>query len=169
MCKVSSNIEDSQNQFCQIVIDDSAGLPGSSLIQILMLILQHVPAKWIVIEAVECGGEMREELMAGDPSLDMPVTELMTKASSINQFDWGDFFLFEDEQRAKSNLSRIQHMSNTGRFESLIRESLATIRAVDGGYLYLYTRIAPLVNAVANTYANCKVKRGKLENLNFPW
>lgn len=163
---MNNNLDDGESQFCQIVIRDSTHLTGASLIKALELVLKHVLAQWVVVQNLECGGEARVELMSENLSKGIAVRELLIKATGIDQFDWGYFFLFEDEQKATA-ISLPQPPSE--KFQSLVRQSLTTLGAVDSNYFYIYTRNASLVNAVANTYANCEVKRGRLENLNFPW
>lgn len=145
-----------------VTVDDTPKLlPGKSIIDVLQLLSSIVKFNFVITDEVEGLGREICNLQDKRNSI-IEFDEIFQLICDINQFEWGDFFLFKEYPKNWSN-------SKGELYPSIIAKSDTTVRAIDNQYIYIYTPYQELVEALKNTYIVEGVKVGSLDILDYPY
>ena len=145
-----------------VTVDDPHFLPGQSIYKLIELLLSKVLYKFVILFDIEGAGndgliysfQQQENAVIG-------LNEFLKKLSHIIQFDWGDFYLFEEYPSHWLNTNREYYYNRMGL-------TYTTIRAVDGQYIYVYTRKQEIVELITSNYITESVKTNFLNRLEYP-
>ncbi len=148
----------------QIIINDPECLPGRIIYDIIQILLQQVEFKFIILNDIE--GAAQDWLMPKLFSLENEVLNIenfLNIVCEVQQFDWGDFFLFKEYPVKWSNPQKIT-------YPYVIMQTDTTLRAVDDQYVYIYTPHQKIVDALVSTnYTIESIKTDVLEKLEYPF
>lgn len=150
--------KNSKSLWYLITIVDPDCLPGTSIFNAIQLLLKVSDFKFVVMDYLYGAGI--SSLVEKENTI-LAVEEVMSKLCEVKQFDWGDFFLFKDYP---------QHWQNSRKllYPPIIAQTDATVRAVDDGYIYIYTPDPEIANAVKENYEIESISIDDLENLSYP-
>ncbi len=144
-----------------ITTDDPAFLAGTSISEIIHIILQIIEFKFIVLHDIQ-GAAEAVSLLEEKENQVMLLSDFMKIVPEVIQFDWGDFFLF---QKYPIHWNDVRE----GPYSSIIAQTDTTIRAVDDQYIYVYTPCKKIVEVIKEKYEIESIKTDILENLDYPY
>jgi hypothetical protein len=151
-----------EEKWCQIEIEDEAALSGPSLIRLLRTLADALPVRAVVVTGAEGAGPDFVAMFPKDGVIELDMSEFVSRASRVVQFDWGDFHLLG----AKGELTDLEP---TTPYEQVLPRTLATVRAVDDTYFCVYTRSDRAVEEVTRAYPTAKLHARRLQDLDFPY
>ena len=145
-----------------ITMVDHEGLPGKNISKAINLLLKVIKFKFVIVDYISGGGKLGViySLQKMQNQI-MNVHDLLDMLLKVDQFDWGDFYLFaeypENWDNPKGEL-----------YPYVIAQADTTVRAVDDGYIYIYTPYSSIVNAIQENYKIESITIDNLENLDYP-
>lgn len=146
----------------QIVIDDAPKfLPGKSFIDMFKLLSSKIEFNFIITDEMDGLGKEISVLKEKCDTV-IKFNEIFDLIYNVNQFEWGDFFLFKEYPQNWSNPKGTM-------YPSLIAQSDTTVRAVDNQYFYIYTPYREIVEVLKNNYVLESVEIGPLDILDYPY
>jgi hypothetical protein len=149
----------------EIVIDDAPRcLPGTSIHDLIILIMKSIELNYIVTDDVEGGMLLYFQEIEHIPTA---ITDVLPKFVNVVQFDWGDFFLYKNYPSGWESLegSSTRELD----YDELIQETDVTVRAVDDQYMYVYTKDEKIVKVIADNYVTESIKFAPIESYIFPY
>ena len=149
------------NSWMQIEIQDPDGLSGRSLVRLLRSLSILLPVHAIAVRDVEGSGEGINKFIRSGDVLCFELDDFIQTASRMVQFDWGDFFLLKTADECHG-------VNDTTAYAAVLPRALATVRAVDSEYFYVYTTNAAAGTALMQEYQRAKSITTDLEALTFP-
>jgi len=141
-----------------ITITDPNGLPGKSIFDVILILRRFIEFKFVIIDDII--GATASILLDKENTI-MKTEDLLKIICDVTQFDWGDFFLFKKYPKNWINSKKIK-------YHDVISQTDTTIRAIDDGYIYIYTPFQEIVDVIKNNYEIESIKTGSLENLDYP-
>ena len=149
--------------WCLITIDDPDFLSGKSIFNVVQLILKYMKINYVIINDVDGSGKdwLISNLQKNQNSI-LKIDDFLNILCEVNQFDWGDFFLFKEYPKDCS-------FSQEKSYSYVIAQTDVTIRAVDNQYIYIYTPYEEIIEAVKNKYTIESLRLDSLENLDYPY
>jgi hypothetical protein len=141
-----------------IVIDDPTFLSGETFFNLIHLILEVVNFKFTILDYID--GSKVSPLIEKENDI-IKVEDLLEILPSVQQFDWGDFFFFENYPTNWDN-------SKKELYPYVICQTSTTLRAVDSQYIYIYTPSLQIMNLIKENYNIESVKIGLLNELDYP-
>jgi hypothetical protein len=91
----------------------------------------------------------------------MDIKDLLKVLNDVEQFDWGDFFLFKEYPNQWNNPGEEP-------YPYVVAQSDTTVRAIDDTYIYIYTPYPEIVKAIQENYLLESIKSDTLDNLDYP-
>jgi len=144
--------------WCLITIEDPNFLPGKSIQEVVKLFLDKIEFKFATFDYID--GALTGELEEKESTI-LTVTDLMEKLLHVEQFVWGNFFLFKESPETWVAQKYID-------YPLVIAQTDTTIRAVDGQYIYIYTPYQELVDLLKTNYVIESITEGPLNTLQYP-
>jgi hypothetical protein len=142
----------------QVEICDPSALSGDSVVRLLTELATLLPVARVVVSRAEGSGPGFNALFPELMELDVPT--IVSHAQQVTQFDWADFFLVDTP-------GAVADVSPSGDYREILPRTLATVRAVDDTYFYLYTRDRATAETVARTHIGAKIDARRIEDLDF--
>ncbi len=141
-----------------ITIVDPKNLPGESILTLIKLLLKVVKYEFVILDYIYGAGIL--PLIEKENNV-ITINELMNMLPEVKQFDWGDFFLFKEYPK---------HWNNNTKelYPYVIAQTDTTIRAVDDGYIYVYTPYPIVADIIKKKYEIESLKIDMLEKLDYP-
>lgn len=151
------------NKWNFLIIKDPHFLTGKSVLSLFETVTQIVNFEYIVINDINGSGKdwLISSLQDKENSI-MPISDFLKTLPDINQFDWGDFFLFREYPEKWNN----PHDYN---YSTLVEQSDTTIRAVDNQYFYIYTPYQEIKEVLGQKLLIESEKIDLLEKLDYPY
>ncbi len=145
-----------------ITIVDPEGLPGKNIFKAINVLLKVIKFKFVILDYISGGGKsgIIYSLQKKQNQI-INIHDFLDMLKNVDQFDWGDFFLFEEYPKNWDN-------PKGELYPYVIAQTDTTVRAVDDGYIYIYTPYKSLVNIIKENYEIESVKVDELENLDYP-
>ena len=147
-----------------ITVEDPKFLKGSSIYEMMKLILNHFDFKFVVLNDVE-GSPIKGKNWSLLPLKKNNLLEsqefLNLLHDDIKQLDWGDFFLFKEYPINWNN-------SNRPPYPYLIAQSDTTVKCVDNQYFYTYTSYEEMIELIKKNYKIESIKTAPLNELDYP-
>jgi hypothetical protein len=143
----------------QIIIEDPEYLSGSSLRDLTEVATKAAPINYVLAMGVvgtDVFAPTRENTTV------MTVEEFTSKLSTVTQIDWGSFLFFRDRSFA-------DWITASTPLRDAIRLSIFSIRAVDDGYYYIYSKNDVVARSIRVTYQNAECRQGDIHSLDFPY
>lgn len=144
-----------------ITIDDPAFLAGTSISEIIGILLQVIDFKFIILNDIQ-GAAEAAALLEEQENQVMLLSDFLKIVSNVVQFDWGDFFLF---QEFPNSWKKVKEAS----YPYAVAQTDTTIRAVDDQYIYVYTSHQRIVEIINKNYKIESIQTDILENLDYPY
>jgi len=142
-----------------IVIYDLLSLPGQSVYNVINILLKLLNIQFVALSDLEGAGTA---ILARETQTSLiPINEFLKQVIFVEQFDWGDFFLFSAVPNSWQELEKKS-------YPELIALTETTLRAVDDTYIYMYTPYDEVVQLIKENYTIEEIKKGKLEDLDYP-
>lgn len=141
-----------------IIIKDPLFLPGKSISNIIQLIQNIVRFKFVILDYIY--GAYTSSLVKKEKTI-IQVDDLINILPEVEQFDWGDFFLFKEYPKNWND-------PKGALYPYVISQTDTTVRAVDDTYIYIYTPYKEIADIVIKSYEIESIKTDILENLEFP-
>lgn len=116
--------------------------------------------QFVVLSDLEGAGITN--LIKDDEILVIHIDEFLKRICTVEQFDWGDFFLFNF---FPSNWKTFKTRS----YPEIISLTETTIRAIDDSYIYIYTPHDEIIKLIKDNYSLQEIKKGSLEILDYPF
>lgn len=110
--------------------DCESMLSGGALNKILRAIIPDDEG-WYCCFGSVIGADIPMELYSDGKKF--PLSHFKNLSESVTQFDWGDFYLFPDQKAAV----KFEYAARS--YPELIPRSAYLVRAVDGGYVYVFS------------------------------
>ena len=134
---------------------------GKYVIQLIELILQLLPAKYLVINDLD--GAIGEKLYQMRLPKIMNLKTFKEVAKNTFQFDWGDFYLFDKKSEATKLKKLIEKIApHKDFYYKTIPFALTTVRVFDDWTLIVYTNRKEIFSLVKKHYANNIIPTGLL-------
>ena len=157
-----NNTEQEIHLWWQTEIRDPDGLSGQSVARLLTMLLNRLEAHFVCV----IGDEWLLNELGIIESLNstlgvIPLKYLIERLPHIIQVDWGDFYFCESKDQARQ-------INSIERTWQSIEKSLFTVRNVDGGYYYVYTK-KPITSLLSVEYEVLEIKHDFPEKLDYPW
>lgn len=144
-----------------LTLKDPNYLPGKNIFKIIELLLKVVDFKFAITNALEgTGNENYDSLKEKENSI-IEINDLLQLICDINQFVWGDFFLFTKYPKSWNNPAGKD-------YPYVIRQADMTIRAIDNLYIDIYTQNKNIVDLISNNFEVERIKNDSLDNLDYP-
>ncbi|MBA3603240.1 MAG: hypothetical protein H0W50_06295 [Parachlamydiaceae bacterium] len=145
----------------QIIIDDPACLPGKIIYDVIQVLLCKIEFKYVVLDDIEGAAQKGLiPILRGMENSVLELDEFMSIVREVQQFDFGDFFLFKEYPKKWSNGTSYPHA---------IAQTDTTVRAIDDQYVYIYTPYQEIVDVITSTeYKIESIKTDTLEKLEYP-
>jgi hypothetical protein len=144
----------------QIVIQDETDLSGSALKRLVRIIAEILPVHFVVICDAEGAGPNFTSVFPPGQIVELELGKFTSVVMEVVQFDWGDFFLM---------LRDGQLNSCAPPYADMLPRALATIRAVDDTYFYVYTSDMKTADELCRAYPAAQRQAGKFSDLDFPY
>jgi hypothetical protein len=122
-----------------IVIYDPLFLPGTSIHKVINVLLESLNVHFVLLSDLEGAGTVN--LMNNDQISLIRIENFLEHVLFVEQFDWGDFFLFET---LPDNWQTFKKKS----YPEIISLTETTIRAVDDSYIYIYTPYDTIIELI---------------------
>ena len=145
-----------------VIIRDPECLPGTSILNVLNDLLLINPFKFTVFN--DLYGALISSLVEIEEDI-IEIKKLQELLPEVKQFDWCNFFLFNDYP--EKWLQYHEDMS----YPSIFSLTDSTIRAVDDGYIYIYTpkqEIVDHIKSLSEKYDIESIDIDSLYNLPYP-
>jgi hypothetical protein len=149
------------DEWYQVEIRDDSALSGASLVRLLETLLTVVPAQTVAVRGAEGAGPDFASVFPSDRIVPFDIDAFKRVASQVVQFDWGDFLLAKHADELTNIPADAAH-------EALLPRALATIRAVDDTYFYVYTTDPDTVAVLTRAFPSAKVHTASLDRLDYP-
>lgn len=143
-----------------VVIEDPNSLPGTSIYKIIRLLQKLLNIKYVGLSDLEGAGI--NNLVKKDEQPLIEIELFLKRVQSVEQFDWGDFFLFSSPPNDGQPFTQKT-------YPEMISLTETTIRAIDDSYIYIYTPNESINYLIQKNYQVEEVKAGKLEELEYPF
>ncbi len=144
-----------QNKWHKLILSDEAELSGISILKLMKYILEVEQFKFAILNNVELDGQ--GSLMRILNQRDVKrVKDLMFILPDVEQFEWGDIFLFKEYPKL---------WDGSGNLSTLINHTGTTIRALDYFYTVVYSTYDSVVEIIKKNYEIEEIKTDLLENL----
>lgn len=141
-----------------ITIEDSNNLPGKSIFDLIKILLKVVNYHFVILDYIYGAGISS---LVEKENIVITIHELMDLLPEVKQFDWGDFFLFKEYPKYWNNPKKEL-------YPFIISQTDTTIRAIDDGYIYVYTPYQIVINVIKKNYKIESLKTDVLEKLDYP-
>lgn len=159
--RISKNNDINANsQWYLITICDPLFLPGKSIFNITNLILKALTVRFVLMSDLQ-GAGVSHLIKDTDPPF-LPIDEFLTRVGFVDQFDWGDFFLFSD-------CPKEWQIFDKKPYPEIIAHTETTIRAIDDSYIYVYTPKFEIAQLIKENYIIEKIVQENLVNLEYPF
>ncbi len=132
-------------------------LSGKFVANFLKLVQKYLQLNFVVLQYLE--GVDISELYRNHDSKIKELDMILKLVNQAEQIIWCDFFLFEPGGFIPDDNEE---------YDNIIERTDATVRAVDGGYLYLYTKNKKLVQKIMNRFKEMELTEGTLNQFTFP-
>ena len=145
-----------KNNWILITIDDSNFLSGNSVFDIIQMMLKVINFKFIILDYVYGAriSSLKENIV-------LKIDDFLKLVLEVEQFEWGDFFLFEKYPKNWEN-------PKGKPYPYVISQTSTTVRAVDGQYFYIYTNKELISLLIKTNYTIESIRIGFLEELDYP-
>lgn len=153
------NLLTSQLKWGLVIIPDPNNLPGKSISNIIHLILDSINFKFAIVD--DLIGAKISDLVERENTI-MKINDLLEVACDVVQFEWGDFFLFKEYPNQWNNSTLLG-------YPEIIIQTDTTVRAVDNGYIYVYTPYMEIIEMIKKNYPIESIKIDSLWNLDYPY
>lgn len=152
-----------QNKWYQVIIPDEAALPGTSILELLKCIMKVEHFEFVILdEIVGAGKNWLMRILKNHQQNVMRVKDLMFTLPDVQQFEWGDFFLFKEYPELWDEPEKTK-------YPYLINQTDTTISADDYFYMVVYTPHDSVINNInKKKYEIRAVKNNFLKNLDYP-
>lgn len=120
----------------QLIVNPIGGTTGANVTQLINMVSEPISADFIFAEGIDGAGI--SDLPVNTPTL---VKTFLNACASVKQFDWADLYLLE-----KLASEEFRSFEQCGNYPDVIQQSRATIRVLDGEYIYIYNRSGELMN-----------------------
>lgn len=149
----------SDKKWFLIVVIESLDLPGASLFRLIMDLLAIRRFNFVVVDDIIGAGV--QELVEMEKII-FGLSQLLMILPSVVQFDWGDFYIFENQPK--------DFILNTElKYPEIISQTDTTIRAVDDQFFYVYTPFEDVVDLIKLKYDVDFIHHDTLDNLEYPF
>lgn len=142
-----------------ITIADPKCLPGKSIFDVIQILLKAVNFKFVIIDDII--GARVSALVEKENTI-MTVDSLLNIICNVVQFDWGDFFLFKEYPENWISSKKLT-------YPDIIIQTNTTVRAIDDGYIYIYTPCEKIVKIIEENYKIESIKIDSINNLDYPY
>jgi hypothetical protein len=145
------------------ILDDPDELTGRSVVEVIALMQRAAGFRYVIVDGLEGAGvpgviaDLNERI--DEP---MKIEELVKIFKGVRSVEWGDFFLFKEYPNGWED-------DGEEPYESVIARTDTTVRAVDGRYLYVYTFLPEIEQAVSKNYTLESRTCDCLEDLPHPY
>ena len=139
----------------EIVVPDL--LSDKFVANFLKLVQKYLQLNFVVLQYLE--GVDISELYRNHDSKIKELDMILKLVNQAEQIIWCDFFLFEQGGFIPDDNEE---------YDNIIERTDATVRAVDGGYLYLYTKKKKLVQRIMNKFKEVELTERTLNQFTFP-
>lgn len=151
--------KDSENDWWQVIIEDEDSLSGDSVAKTLSIIFNHLQPILVVLDDIEGAGigvlRKRSDVAGIEPS------QLLEMLKAVVQLDWCDFYLVDNDVAIKTMFKKP--------YWEIISSTIATVRAVDDTYFYIYTKDYSLVQILLKEHPDAEIKKDDIKNLDYPF
>ena len=119
-----------ENIWTELVVRPPNGTTGVSVSQLLRTLSNAIGANFVVAEGIDGAnvGNVAVEIAE-------PCQAFAEACLQVRQFDWADIYLLSGNA-----IEKFRTFEQMGNYPEVIQQTLATIRVVDGEYLYVYSR-----------------------------
>lgn len=158
------NMQNMIKQWTLITIDDPDFLQSQSINKILQILLSTIEFKFVILTDIQGSGQdWAITNLKKKENKPIETSKLIEYMKTLNQIDWGDFYLF------KSNPSKWKNIGDFLDYPKLISQSDTTVRAVDNQYIYIYTPHKKIIDVIKKNYKIESSQTDCLENLDYPY
>ena len=141
-----------------ITIVDPYCLPGKSIFNIMEIINYAIKFNFVILDDIH--GAVISNLKSIENKV-IEMDEFLKIVVLVKQFDWGNFFLFKNYPEKWKNTPQMS-------YPELIIQTDTTVRAIDDGYIYIYTPNICIINTIKANYEIETFKSNSLEKLDYP-
>ncbi len=145
-----------------ITIVDPKCLPGESIFDMITTISKSHNFNYVVLDYIY--GASKQGLIKSlqeKQNIVLQLDDFLKIVPDVVQFDWGDFFLFSEYPKHWSN-------PKGELYPFVVEQTDTTVRAVDDGYIYVYTPYQDIVNVITENYKIESMQTDSLINLEYP-
>lgn len=154
---------ENKNHWILITIDDPKFVIGKSILDIIELFLTKIKFQFVVInDIVGSGKDWLITSLQKKENTVMSLNELLKSLLDVNQFDWGDFFLFKEYPKDWEEFEDKPYPVKINRSDT-------TVRAIDNQYIYVHTPYQQIVDLIKQNYIIESLSEEPLENLLYPF
>ncbi len=146
-------------QWTLIIIVDPECLPGRSIFNVIVALQKVAKYRFIMIDDI-VGAKI--SALLEKQNMVLKLEDLLMTIYDVVQFDWGNFFLFKEYPDILVNSESMKN-------PEIIVQTDSTVRAVDDGYIYIYTHNQEVIDVIKNSYKIESMKTDWLENLEYPY
>lgn len=142
-----------------VVIHEPKFLTGDGILKVFETLLQGIKFSSVIFDDIT-GGEGTWVL---ENKEDVPINEkeFFELIAKVKNFQWGDFLFFKERPE------NWEHPAYPGDPYVTVTTEM-TIRAVNGEYLYIYTRYEEVLNIIKENYRIESIKLASLKLLDYP-
>ena len=144
-----------------ISLADPASLPGTSIMKVMTSFLDIWPVHYVFLDYVEGAGIY--DMFHDREFPILAVSKFLKYLPQVIQFDWGDFYFFKTRDMDEEKILNLEPYEK-------IALSETTLRAVDDGYIYVYTPYKEVAERVKTCgFKIDSIKEGELTSLDYPF
>lgn len=150
----------------QIEIKDPEYLPGKNLVKLIGLISQCLNIKFVLVDGI--AGAVDSEFLVNMPKV-FSLSKFVELARTAVQFDFGNFYLFSEKTKSQELALKIKSMESPDCYfyHKIISIPLTTVSTFDNESFIVYTREKNIVDIIMNNYAEAKIEKKRLSELEF--
>lgn len=145
----------------QLVISTEA--TSNNLAKIMKMIVDHLKLNFIILNDIQGTGEnWLIHILQNHEDHPLRIKDFMSMLNDVHRFEWGDFFLFQSYPENWDSPERCD-------YSFLINQTDTTLRAIDQGYIYIYTPDELIVQMIKENYDIESFKIDSLDRLDYPY
>jgi hypothetical protein len=153
---------DMADRWFQIEIQDGTGLSGPSAARIIKTIAKAAPRATVIgVAHAEGAAPDFATTFPPDSLREFDVAGLLGTLGDVVQFDWADFYFVGNRE----DLCGAQE----AQYEEVVPRTVATVRAIDDTYYYVYTRDRNVVDRLRSEYPQARHRESTVAELDFPY
>lgn len=147
--------------FHEIEFEVSDVLSGELVGEVVDTIAAVVACCGVAVARAEGAGPRFARVFGGAELRIFSLDEFRALVVDVQQFDWGDFYLL-------NHADALSEIESAAAYAVLIPRAVATVRAVDDTYIYVYARDSRVADEVVSKFPGCTRRTANLEDLTFP-